>query len=511
MPPEPEERLTELLEGRLHPLAVVILGVGSIRFLLAGGAVFLISTGRPEMIVPILVVAALAAGAIGILSWLRFRYSVEGGALIVERGVLVQQRRVVPLDRVRGVDISAPPLHRLLGLVKVSVDAAGAGGDASELSLAAIGRAEADRLRDQVLRRRAEAVAEGTDRVETTETLARVSTATLALAGATSWRWLVAPLVALGALANLAGPGEQALFDFARDRGEDLAPTSGPAIALAVVAGLALTAAIAATGSVLMDGGFRLSDAGGRLVAARGLVRRRVVSIDRSRIGAVERGDSPLWRLVGLSSLRALVAGVGGGSGDAAGRTVLLPAERGGAVRALLDRLGEPGAPELAPHPPAARRRRLARAVGPPIAAAVVSLAARQPEIAAGFAALAVLMVPIALDRYRSLGSAYDGRRLALREGCFGRRLTAIVPGAVVQYTLVSSPFQRRAGLCTLVARLGRGAGSRRALDVAEPRAVELLARIEPALVGPFLERAGARSDSSENASELPDSPAASH
>jgi putative membrane protein len=508
MPPERDERLTELLEGRLHPLAVVILGVGSIRFLLAGGAVVLLSVGDPAMIIPILVLGALAAAGIGLLSWLRFRYRIEGGALIVERGVLVQQRRVVPLDRVRGVDISAPPLHRLLGLVKVSVDAAGAGGDASELSLAAIGRAEADRLRDRVLRRRAEASAGG-DAIETTETLARVSTATLALAGATSWRWLVAPLVALGALANVAGP-EEALFDFARGQAEDLAPTSGPGIALVVVAGLALTAAIAATGSVLVDGGFRLSDTGGRLMAERGLLRRRVVSMDRARIGAVERGDSPLWRLVGLSSLRALVAGVGGGSGEAAGRTLLLPAGRDDEVGALLDHLGEPAAPALVRHPPAARRRRLVRAVELPVAAAVVSLAARRPEIAAGFAALAVLMVPIALDRYRSLGSAYDGRRLALREGCFGRRLTVIVPGAVVQYRLVSSPLQRRAGLCTLVARLGRGAGSRRALDVAESRAVELLARIEPDLVEPFLET-GTRVGDPEDHAELPDSPAASH
>jgi putative membrane protein len=65
----------------------------------------------------------------------------------------------------------------------------------------------------------------------------------------------------------------------------------------------------------------------------------------------------------------------------------------------------------------------------------------------------------------------------------------------VVAYRVAQSPFQRRAGLCTLTAFLGQGAGSRRALDVAPARAAALLQRLEPDLVGPLLAARTRRED----------------
>jgi putative membrane protein len=102
-------------------------------------------------------------------------------------------------------------------------------------------------------------------------------------------------------------------------------------------------------------------------------------------------------------------------------------------------------------------------------------------------AAVAALMAPVGLDRYRSLGNRLEDGRLGLREGSLSRRHSLVVPDGVVAYRVSQSPFQRRAGLCTLTAFLGQGAGSRRALDVAPARAAGLLERLEPELVGPLL------------------------
>jgi uncharacterized membrane protein YdbT with pleckstrin-like domain len=56
-----------------------------------------------------------------------------------------------------------------------------------------------------------------------------------------------------------------------------------------------------------------------------------------------------------------------------------------------------------------------------------------------------------------------------------------------VAFEVVSSPGQRRAGVCTLRLHLGQGAGSRRALDLGEDQATALLAQIRPQLFGPLL------------------------
>ena len=143
----------ELLQGRLHPLGVVVIGWQWVRYAVFGGAISALASGNLDIVLPIVALGALVATPFAFLAWQRFRYRVDGDRLVVERGVLVEQERVVPLDRIRGVDISAPLLHRMLGIVQVSVDAAAAGGGGSELTLAAVTREQAEDLREQVLRR----------------------------------------------------------------------------------------------------------------------------------------------------------------------------------------------------------------------------------------------------------------------------------------------------------------------------------------------------------------------
>jgi putative membrane protein len=141
----------------------------------------------------------------------------------------------------------------------------------------------------------------------------------------------------------------------------------------------------------------------------------------------------------------------------------------------------------LASHPAAARARRLVRALALPLVLLAV-FAAFGVTWAAMVALVAVAAaVPLALDRYRQLGHAFDGRRLALREGSLRRRWSELDPDAAVAFELRSSPGQRRAGLATLSFHLGQGAGSRRALDIGEEQAAELLRSLRPQLFEPFL------------------------
>lgn len=477
-----------ILEGRLHPLAILVYGWRGLRPVGIAGVVALLSSGR-LLVVGVGLAAAVAVGVpLAVLAWRRFTYRVTGEALEVRSGVLTRSTRRVPLERVRGVDVSAPLVHRLVGLVSVRVDAAG--GSASTLRLAAVRPQEAAALREAVLARDAG----GVERPEEGEPpdLARVGLGTLAVAGATSARYLAVPVAALAAAANLLDdvPALEALFREAGAR----APRDALALGAIVAGGLGIVAGVAALGAVLVDGGFRLRRARGRLSAERGLLARRSVSVDPRRVRALEVGDSPLWRLLRLASLRALVGGIAEGRGDARGRTVLLPAGRGGEAWRLA-RLLAPGAPTaLTPHPRASGPRRLLRASGPPAVGAGLAAALGPAWLAVALGLAAIALVPVARDRHRNLGHRLEAGWLALREGSLARRHTLIEPGAVVTWTVRASPGQRRAGLCTLTVHLGRGAGSRRALDLGADQATRLLAAADPALLAPLLAEAPTRS-----------------
>ena len=472
--------MSEALEGRLHPLAVLVLarrvvGAGILPVLV------LVVSGGARVIVP-LVLAAAAVIAYAVVAWSRFRYRVAGGRLELRSGVLSRSVRTIPLDRVRGVVVTAPFVHRLLGLVRVEVEAAAGGGDKAELSLPAVSVAQADALRALLLEARP--VEEGTAEPAA---LFRARPGRLALGGITSLSYLLAPAAVVGVVANLADNIPGGVLERAGEAVADNVPTDPVGIGGLAVGAFALVLVLAAAGSLLVDWGFELLDDGERLTASRGLLTRRVVVLERARIRGVDVRDTPLRRPLRLASVTAIAAGLRGKSGGTTLAPVLAAEEVAGLLRAVDAAAPHPAAP-LTPHPIAARRRRLLRALTLPLAALVVALALVVPWAIAVASLATMLAVPLAFDRYRQLGHGFDGRRLAVRGGSLRRRWSELDPGAVVAFDVRSSPGQRRAGLCTLAVHLGQGAGSRRALDVGDGQAAALLAAVNPPLLAPLVE-----------------------
>ena len=271
------------LHGRLHPLAVVVIGRRFIGASLIPAFVLLLSGGT-RVIVPVLLAVLFIGVPLAVLSWQRFSYHVADGRLELRSGVLNRSVRTIPLERVRGVDVSQPFLHRLLGLARVEVEAA-AGGDSKspELSLPAIALAEAERLREALLG--AARVEEG--EVEEAKPLYRATPVMLALGGITSMRYLLAPAALVGVVFNLADDLPGGLVERATDAALERAPTDPFAIAALVAGGVVIVLLAAAGGSVLVDWNFTLADEGERLTAVRGLLTRRVVTLDRDRIRGV--------------------------------------------------------------------------------------------------------------------------------------------------------------------------------------------------------------------------------
>jgi putative membrane protein len=468
------------LEGRLHPLAVLVLARRLIGASLIPIFALLVSLGT-RIFVPLVLAVVLVGVPLAVAWWWRFTYRVTEARLEVRSGLVNRTTRVVPLDRVRGVELSAPFVHRLLGLVKVEIEAAAGGGDKAELSLAAVSRREAEALRERLLSR-ARAVT-----AEESAALYRATPRLLAVGGLTSGRYLLATTAVVGVLGNLADNLPGSVVERATGAVADRAPTDAAGIAAAVGAAALIVVLFAVAGSLLVDWSFVLRAEGDRLTAERGLLTRRTVSIDLERIRGLDVRDTPLRRPFGLASVTAIAGGVR----RAGGRTTLAPVIRSGEVHALLravDPLAPDPAGQLTAHPKPARTRRFARALPLPVLAAAIALALGWWWGAAFALLLTAGMAMVALDRYRQLGHRFDGWRLAVREGSLMRRWTELDPEEIVSFELRRTPTQQRTGLATVVLHLGEGAGARRVLDAGSEQTRNLLAELEPQVLGPLVE-----------------------
>ncbi len=409
--------------------------------------------------------------AIAVLAWSRFSYTDGPASVVVTRGLVSRSVRTVPNDRVRGVEVEAPVLHRLFGLVRVRIDAAAGSitGSGEELVIDGVTREEGDRLRASVLAHRSTAgpaPVEGTADVGAVpaepaeEVIARFDPRWLLYAPLVG-SYLAVPLAAVGALSRLADDLPERYrphFD-----GPDL--SDARVVLTVALAGLVLLAVGAVLGAAVVNWGFRLVRRGGSLIAVRGLVTRRhtELEIDRIRGGTLTEGLG--MRLVGAARSTALVTGLG----DAARRGQLLPLGPRAEAAALLHRLVDDPGP-LRAHPPGARRRRIGRAVAPGLLLTVVGV---PPAVAEGWwwlpaagAVLTALGVPLGLGRYAALGHAAGPRSFTVRGGWLVREQAVLQRRAVVGWEVRQSVFQRRAGVATVLAAVGAGVGGYAALDM---------------------------------------------
>ncbi|MQA12792.1 MAG: PH domain-containing protein [Pseudonocardiaceae bacterium] len=446
------------------------------------------------------VLAAVVAVVIaGIARWFTTRYRVTEERVELRSGLLFRRRRSVPRDRIRTVDLTAGPVHRIFGLsvVNVGTGQRTEGTEAGELSLDAVAAAEADRLRQRLLERATDIPQPDADTPPDQE-IARLD-----------WSWLrfapltVSSLVAVGAV---AGAGSQLAGDLGVDP-SDIGELNGARQQLETAPlwlGVALFALlvllVGLLGSVLLFieawWGYRLArEPGGTLRVRRGALTTRSISLEERRLRGVEVAEPLLLRAGGGARLTAVATGLGGAKAEGRG-TLLPPAPVAEAHRVSAAVLAEQPAPTtiaLRRHPPAARRRRLLRAVVP--VAVLVALLwllpvpGWLPWTAATLLPVAVLL---ALDAYRNLGHALAGRYLVTRHGAAVRSTAALQRSGVIGWTVSQSIFQRRSELVTLAATTAAGSGAYAVYDVGTADGLALGEQVVPGLLAPFLTTAAA-------------------
>lgn len=426
--------------------------------------------------------------ALGVVRYLTTTYRVTDGRVELRRGLLQRHTLSTPVDRVRTVDLTASPIHRILGLATVIIGTGGVVSDADErLELDALPREQATALRVHLLGSRqaptAESTGEPVDEVE--QVVARFSP---------RWLWY-APFsgTALVAVAGLIGVvaqfSEVVRFEVSE---EDFAAVDGTFVA-AVVAGVALLGVLlAVAGYLVTNGGFLLSRHGATWHVRRGLLTRRETSIDVPRLAGIHLGEPALLRLARGRRVSAIVTGL---ERSQASSAVLLPpapaATAYDVARAVLaDPTPVTGA--LLPHGRAATTRRYTRAlmgVSPfAVLLALAVVAGATPWLIVVAVVPVSLALALATDRARSLGHAHLAGHVVMRSGSALRNRAALGDSHVIGWNLRATWFQRRAGLVTVAATTAGGAGRIAVYDVPEVAALALADAATPGLISQFHE-----------------------
>jgi putative membrane protein len=425
-----------------------------------------------------LLIAVVAVGllpfslALGVVGWWRFQYWVENGELRVEQGILVRRRVFLPRERVQAIDVSAGVIQRVFGLVRVQVKSAAAG---SQAELAAVTRAEAERLRSELghpshargptTRPRRHAMTPG-------QVLLAASTSGQIGVILSGVAWLytqVDDLVGRRVLEYL----EQ------YDLGQTASGTDPLFVAGLVAAGLTIAWVLSIVGAVIRYGGFSVERQGNELVVRRGLLERKEVVIPVGRVQAVRIVESLARQPLGYAALYVESAGHAEERGKS---TFLHPClHRSSWMPLLRDVL-----PEFAVEPTMARppRRALLRFLARPVLTTAIVATVVAVLVPYGWAAFALPVVEVltGLLAYRDTGLGTASFVAVLRTRGFSRS-TAIVPRRAVQFVQTSRNFfQRRRRVANVEVGAAAGASGRRfqAREMDEQTAAQFLAWCSP-------------------------------
>jgi putative membrane protein len=438
----------------------------------------------------------------GLMRWFTTTYRISAEQVQVRRGLLRRETLTVPRDRVRTVDITASPLHRLLGLAQVNVGTGRSDRRNDGLRLDALTAEEAARLRIELLDRSAAALPadEGAPApLPAPEiVLAELRPAWLRYAPF-SLSGLVTVAVTVGFLFRLAneaqihidqlGPVKQATDELSRAA----AWLAVVQVAFAFVVVVALFSTVA---YVVAYYGFRLTrQPGGTLHIVRGLLTRRSITIEERRLRGAEVSEPLLLRWAGGARALAIATGLRVGRGAERGGSLLVPP----APRAEVERVAgevlrdpEPVRVPLTRHGSRARLRRHTRALlGTALVIGALAVLWWLADWPSWPVTASLFLIPVAVllaeDRYRGLGHALTGPVLVVRQGSLVRRRNMLVRDGIIGWNLHQSLFQRRAGVVTVEATTAGGRQRYAALDVPVELAVRLADGAVPGLLTPFL------------------------
>ena len=424
-------------------------------------------------------------------------YELGDDELVVRTGLLFRNERHIRYARVHNLESVQGPLHRLLGVVDLRIETAGAAEQEARLRVLSLDAAAHVRGRVLEGKRRGAGGGEAGPAAATTgvtadpaagtapgagpRVLVRVGLRDLVVLGLTQNRGGVVLGAALGAL------WEANLFDDGFGRPTDLVQVylsglwaegrllNDPApAALALLAGgaaclLAAIRLLSVGWTLVQLYGFTLVREGDELRTSRGLFTRVNATIPLARVQLVTVREPALMRLLGRVEVRVQTAG--GDKQATSGREWLAPSLPAGQVDALLAELHPEVALSTLAWQPAAPRAawRLRRSALRWLAAGLLLPAlvpALRPFALAAVPPLAALCWLAGGRRARSLGYALLPAHVAVRGGWWCRQTSLARYAKVQVVTRAASPFDRRWAMAAVAADTAGGGAHRLAMPL---------------------------------------------
>lgn len=490
---------------RRSPLVTALLVAGIALGSAVPIAIGIRDDGRPLGVVLLLValgvLVAVGIAALGDrLRWRHTRYRITEERVELRFSWVFHRLRSVPRDRIRTVDLTANPLLRIFGVVKVQIGTGQQTGENSHLVLNPLDRQLAERLRAELLDRTPEQVSEAASEIPPPRPLAELD-----------WSWIryvpvsvTTPILGAAAFGGLLQVSEW--FGLQRTViGEAGQLLRGLPVLVMIIVLVTTGIVVGVVGSVALFvelwWGYRLTREHGMLRVRRGLLTTRSLSLDERRLRGVEVVEPLGARLLGGARVDVVATGLRSRGRDEKSdpKTLLPAAPRAVAHRVAAEVVGEQRSPtqsaELRRHPPAARARRMRWAIGTVLlltaVLAVLGLLLTGVLLHLAWISLVVLLpvgIALAADAYRNLGHGITGGYLVSRHGAASRHTVALQRAGVIGWTITSSPFQRRVGLITVAATTAAQRGSYQVYDVGESEGLEFAEEAVPGLLTPFLE-----------------------
>ena len=381
--------------------------------------------------------ALTASLLLGIRGWLKERYCIEEGELVVTRGILGTDHLRIPLWRIRQVNLTRNPHHRWLGIARVQLHL---GNRRRKLRLAVLHPRTAELLKCKLT------VSETPFGYQAPTLEWTLSPARL-MASATTAPLFIA-LLAAAPLAYLLMPrhlAERAVHYLAPSAQvhAELATTT---LLLLLLAWPVLAWFVAVLAHVIRFGGFRAECFPDRLIISLGLLGGRETSVPLERIQAIRNVETFLSRGCGLASISVEVLGR---DGTHSWRACVHPALRRSELVELLAEL-QHGYPLECAFLRSPQRALLCFLLQPLAIAGILAafvLALSSPSLWLTFALAPALWA--AWSEHQNTGVAVGHDQLGLRTGGL-RRVTTLIHRNVIQHVDVrQSLLQRKLGLST--------------------------------------------------------------
>lgn len=395
---------------------------------------------------------AMGIGAVFVvLAWWRFTFTVGDGEVVIEKGIVQRQRRVIPFDRIQDIAIEQKLLARLFGTAKVKLETGGSASDEGSLDM--IGLDEAEALRDRIRRGKAlvpHAVEDAVPEPVAEPVLFAMELPRVMLAGLFNFSLVF--LAAIGAIIQYLDQFNLIEWSdwITPERADQAAHLVTIRIAIGFVFIVLLLGLVAGVVRMVMTNfGFRLTRAEAGLRRKRGLftLTEVVIPLRRTQVALIESG--PVGRLFGWYALSFQTLGADRKEG---GVQAAAPFARMSELLPILAEAGFPAPPPRAEFHGPPRRALLRQAAPWLLLVTLVGGIALWVEPWAGVGAAVLLLAFVfAVLRWRRHAHALDGRALFVSHGFFRRRLW-IVPFEKTQAIRLSrGPVQRGLRLASLL------------------------------------------------------------